>query len=104
MGPMSAMPARNVVIATTVETTPIPATASEAARVERQGEPAVREGEGHAEDRRRLGEVQRQDPRGHAGAEAAAQDDVGGVDERRGQGPGDAGEPAAARPPGRPRR
>ena len=60
------MPARNAVIATTVETTPMPATASQAARVERQGEAAAGEGEGHAEDGRRLREVQRQDARGHA--------------------------------------
>ena len=39
----------------------------EAARVEGEGEAPVREGEGHADDGRRLREVERQHPRRHAG-------------------------------------
>jgi len=76
--------------------------AQEADGVEREAEPSVREGEGHAENRRRLREMERQHAGGDALPEAAAQHDVGGVDERGGEGPGDAGRgggaPAAAPP------
>ena len=88
VGPTIAMPARNVVIATTVGTTPIAATLAQARGCGGSAQAGPGEGEADADDGRRPapGAARGRAP-GTPRAEAAAEHDVAGVDERREQGP-----------------
>ena len=91
------MPARNAIIETTVETTSIAATPSQARGVARQAEAGAEERKHDAQQRRDLDQVQRENPRLYSPAEAAAEHHEARVDERRRERPGN----ATRRRPGR---